>query len=226
MISTEQLKNVIEAKLNELSSEMPFEFLIHANMGEFKAYQEQGQRELPKPLINGVLVSLPSSIIPLQSIISYTATQLLTILAPQRPNDPQSGINDVLSVLQAFIESQAGFTGYLTDEDRTRYSYICTPQLPQVGQLGIEGVGFWHVPVSISLTWQFIAGGVISNSVKLKIDGVEAVLTDGSLVRTRIAQTNNKSNSQEMKSVIGQQGLTIKAIIPYMSDGNDASVNL
>lgn len=223
MISVEQMATIIQNQLNEVSADLPFDFLIHASMGDYLAAEGGSQKQLPKPLINGVVQALPSSIIPLQAVKSYVATQMLTIIAPTQPNAPENGIAQVLNAVQGFVESQAGFTGSMTDDDGLNYSYIFAPQLPQVGQLS-DDIGFWYIPITVSLTWQFIAGGVTSNQIEITVDDENVILLEGGFSRTRICETNNKSNSEELTSTATQQGLTLRIVVPFIRSGLGAKL--
>lgn len=223
MIAVEQMAKIIQNQLNGVATDLPFDFLIHASMGDYVAAEGGSQKKMPKPLINGIIQTLPSSIIPLQAVKSYVATQMLTIIAPTQPNAPENGIAQVLNAVQAFVESQAGFTGSMTDTDGMDYSYIFAPQLPQVGQLS-DDIGFWYIPITVSLTWQFIAGGVTSNQIVITVDNEKVILLEGGFSRTRICETNNKSNSEELTSTATQQGLTLRIVVPFIRSGLGAKL--
>lgn len=228
MISTKQIAKIIEDKLNAIagSGNMPFGFSIYAEQKEYKgALADETRKSLPKPLINGVLISLPSSIVPLQNLKSYTASQTLDLLVPCDPKAPDNGITEAMSVIQAFVENTAGLAGVLNEENAdgtetgVSYAYVVSPQLPQVGTASVQGLGFWYVPVSVFMTWQFIEGGVVGNTVKVTVDGEAVLVMEGGFERTRVTETNNKDNSEEMKATIGQQGLTMRVVTPYIKGG-------
>lgn len=222
MISTTQIAKEIASRLNEIAAgaSLPFIFQIYANIGEYQAAQEDPTRKkLPTPIVNGVLIAFPAQIVPLQGVKSFAMQQLLTIYAPVKPSAEVNGvgIEEVMTVVNAFAESGAGLAGTMTDGENS-YAYVFAPQLPSVGSEGWD-LGFAAIPVSISLAWQFIEGGVVGNNVKITVGGQEAVLLEGGFSRTRIADTNPREGSEEMTTVIGQQGLTLRVLVPYISGG-------
>lgn len=227
MISTLQIANAVEKMLNKIATDnqMPFVFKIHDNEGEYKAATNGTRKQLPIPIINGVLLSLPSSIVPLRNVKSYTASQTLTLMLPADIKAPDKGITESMSVLLSFVENSAGLAGTITVEDsegnatKESYAYVLSPQLPQVGELTQKIVGVWFAPVSLFLTWQFISGGVVGNNISISIDGTPAVLLEGGFTRTRIAETNGKANSMELTTAIAQQGLTLRCLVPYLVGG-------
>ena len=222
MISTTQIAKEIENRLNQIAAgaSLPFVFQVYANIGEYQAAQEDPMRKkLPTPIVNGVLIAFPAQIAPLQGVKSFVMQQLLTIYAPVKPSAEVNGvgIEEVMSVVNAFAESGAGLAGTMSDGENS-YAYVFAPQLPSVGSEGWE-LGMPAIPVSISLAWQFIEGGVVGNNVKITVGGQAAVLLEGGFSRTRIADTNPREGSEEMTTVIGQQGLTLRVLVPYISGG-------
>lgn len=222
MISTTQIAKEIASRLNEIAAgaSLPFVFQVYANIGEYQAAQEDPMRKkLPTPVVNGVLIAFPAQIVPLQGVKSFAMQQLLTVYAPVKPNAEVNsvGIEEVMSVVNAFAESGAGLAGAMSDGENN-YAYVLAPQLPFVGSEGWE-LGMPAIPVSISLTWQFIEGGVVGNNVKITVGGQAAVLLEGGFSRTRIADTSPREGREEMTTVIGQQGLTLRVLVPYISGG-------
>lgn len=236
MVTDADLAKKITDMLNAAATAVsaPFKFQIYPNMGDFQAAIESPTRsELPTPIINGTLTCTSSQIVPLQNVKSYTVTQLLNIVAPSSPKCPQEGIEEVMAAIRYFVEANAGLAQSIKDEDGNTYASVFAPQLPSVGQLS-QDIGFWYIPVTLFLSWQFIEGGVISNEIGLTINGTPAIITSGAAKRTRIAQTaprgtnaetgTTSTDSEEMETVIGQQGLTIQAVVPYTTDGVGATL--
>lgn len=218
------------AKITELlnaaatATNSDFQFAVYANEGEYKgAVAAQTQRELPTPLVNGTLVRTSSQIVPLQLVKSYTASQLLNFLVLVKNNDPSQGIDEQMAAILYFVEANAGLGGTLTDDDGNNYAFTLATQLPSVGQMSND-IGLWYVPVTMFLSWQLIENGVISNNITLTINGTPAIVTSGAAKRTRIPQTDPRGTSEEMQTVIGQQGLTIQAVVPYTTDGVAATL--
>lgn len=229
MISTTQIANEIESRFNEIAAgaNLPFIFRIYANIGEYKAAEEDPTRKkLPTPIVNGVLIAFPAQIVPLQGVKSFAMQQLLTVYAPVKPNAEVNsvGIEEVMSVVNAFAESGAGFVGAMSDGENN-YAYVLAPQLPSVGNEGWE-LGFAAIPVSMSLAWQFIEGGVISNEIGITVNGQNLVLLDGGVVRTRIVETYSPVGDEGLLNVVAQQGLTLKITTPYLNIANAVSLAL
>lgn len=231
MIDAYTIANKIENRLNEIAkgAEAPFVFKVYPEVGDYKAaILDETRKTLPQPVVNCTLMSLPSQIVPLQNVRSYTMSQLLTVMAPLAPGirkgteEFERSIEPVMDILRAFVEDSAGYAGTIPEEPEESeelVAYVFAPQLPSVGVEANTGVGFWFAPVSVYFTWQFIEGGVVGNNVKITVGGQEAVLLEGGFSRTRIADTNPREGSEEMTTVIGQQGLTLRVLVPYISGG-------
>lgn len=225
MVTDRVIAEQIENGLNAVAVDfgVDFRFKIYPSMGDYLSETGGTQRTKATPLINGVLLSFPSQIVPLQGVKAYTQSQMLTILAPTTEEEAEKGIGDILNVVRGYVQGGAGQVGEITDEQGVSFAYALAPQLPQVGNLSHD-IGFWYIPVSIMLTWEFIANGKLSNAITISIDGTPAIITSGGIVRTRVADMSNRESSEELQGVIGQQGLTIKAIIPFTTDGVGAKL--
>lgn len=229
MISTTQIANEIESRFNEIAAgaNLPFVFRIYANIGEYKAAEEDPTRKkLPTPVVNGVLIAFPAQIVPLQGVKSFAMQQLLTVYAPVKPNAEVNsvGIEEVMSVVNAFVESGAGKAGAMSDGENN-YAYVLAPQLPSVGSEGWE-LGMPAIPVGISLAWQFIEGGIISNEIGITVNGQSLVLLDGGVVRTRVAETYSPVGGEELVSAVAQQGLTLRITTPYLNVSGSVALSL
>lgn len=229
MISTTQIANEIESRFNEIAAgaNLPFVFRIYANIGEYKAAEEDPMRKkLPTPIVNGVLIAFPAQIVPLQGVKSFAMQQLLTVYAPVKPNAGVNsvGIEEVMSVVNAFVESGAGKAGAMSDAENN-YAYVLAPQLPSVGSEGWE-LGMPAIPVSISLAWQFIEGGIISNEIGITVNGQSLVLLDGGIVRTRVVETYSPVENEELVSSVVQQGLTLRITTPYLNVSGAVALSL
>lgn len=220
-VIAEQIENGLNAVAVDFGVE--FRFKIYPSMGDYLSETGGTQRTKATPLINGVLLSFPSQIVPLQGVKMYTQSQMLTILAPTTEEEGERGVDDVLNVVRGYVQASAGQVGQITDEQGEEFAYALATQLPQIGNLSHD-IGFWYVPLSIMLTWEFIAGGKVSNAISISIDGTPAIITSGGAVRTRIADMTNRESSEELQGVIGQQGLTIKAVVPFTTDGVGAKL--
>lgn len=233
MIDAYTIANTIENDLNEIAkgAEVPFVFKVYPEVGDYKAAIKDAMRKTaPKPVINCTLMSLPSQIVPLQNVRSYTMSQLLTVMAPLMPGvrtgttEFEQSIEPVMNVLRAFAENSAGRAGTMPDAGGASFAYVFAPQLPSVGVEANTGVGFWFAPVSLYITWQFIEGGVVGNNVNITVDGKTAVLLQGGFQRVRTGESNPRDGSQEVTSVIGQQVLTLRIVTPYITGGVGADL--
>lgn len=233
MIDAYTIANTIENDLNEIAkgAEVPFVFKVYPEVGDYKAAIKDAMRKTaPKPVINCTLMSLPSQIVPLQNVRSYTMSQLLTVMAPLMPGvrtgttEFEQSIEPVMNVLRAFAENSAGRAGTMPDAGGASFAYVFAPQLPSVGVEANTGVGFWFAPVSLYITWQFIEGGVVGNSVNITVGGKTAVLLQGGFQRVRTGESNPRDGSQEVTSVIGQQVLTLRIVTPYITGGVGADL--
>ena len=185
MITSRQLTEQVKAALNALAAEegAPFIFRLYSEVGEFEAAQaDPTRRKLPTPIINGVMMTLPSQIVPVQGVKSFMLSQLLTLYVPVKPNPTadgtDEGIDEAKNIITNYVAAAAGSSGVLEDSEKTSFSYVMTPQLPSVGTESYT-LGFKAVPVSISFVWQFIEGGVIGNNIQITVNGKSAVLLEG-----------------------------------------------
>lgn len=233
MIDAYTIANKIENRLNEIAkgAEAPFVFKVYPEVGDYKAaILDETRKTLPQPVVNCTLMSLPSQIVPLQNVRSYTMSQLLTVMAPLAPGirkgttEFEQSIEPVMNVLRAFAENSAGRAGTMPDAGGASFAYVFAPQLPSVGVEANTGVGFWFAPVSLYITWQFIEGGVVGNNVNITVDGKTAVLLQGGFQRVRTGESNPRDGSQEVTSVIGQQVLTLRIVTPYITGGVGADL--
>ena len=161
MIDAYTIANTIENDLNEIAkgAEAPFVFKIYPEVGDYKAAIKDAMRKTaPKPVVNCTLMSLPSQIVPLQNVRSYTMSQLLTVMAPLMPGvrtgttEFEQSIEPVMNILRAFAENSAGRAGTMPDAGGASFAYVFAPQLPSVGVEANTGVGFWFAPVSLYIT--------------------------------------------------------------------------
>lgn len=222
MITTKQTAKIIESKLNALveATDKPFRFFIHSNEGEYSAAIKGSQRELPVQRINGILLETMSTPVPLQGLNSVIKQETLQIIVPidfgaLREGVQSGGIDYVMSLLTAFVQDTVGLAGTETDDRGASFSYVLGISTPLVGMESYYGELGKAVPVTLSVAWQFIENGVLSNNAIFKLNGTPVVLMDGSIVRTRVGDTNNVDGQKEMTTRITQQGLTIKIVVPY-----------
>ena len=230
MITTQQMADVLTAKLNKYAGQVSgqdFRFLVHCDECDLQAKTEKTQRQLPTILVNGVLIEQSSTPVPLEGLDCVLLMQTLQVLVPCDEQRVSGRAEYALTALNAFVADVAGNVGILTDENGKSYSYVLSVSTPFVGTENYFGDVGAAIPVSLQISWHFILDGVLANNVKMKL-GVKGsttqysvVLMDGAIVRTRTGDSTNVEGSEEMKTEITQQGLTIKVIMPYKR--NDVS---
>lgn len=224
MITTEYLAKFLETQLNAFPVEkngMDYSFMIHSNEGEYEASVGGSQKELPTNLINGVLVEQSSTPVPLAGLNSVLLMQTLEVLIPVNMaarrllGKRSGGIDYAMKALNAFVQSCAGLTGTMPDDEGKSFSYALSVSTPMVGSEDYYGEVGKAVPVTLQVSWQFIENGVLANDVSITLDGTPVVLMDGAIVRTRTGDVSNVDGSEEMQTAITQQGLTFTLIMPY-----------
>lgn len=224
MVTDNSIANTIQTALNAQSTSVSasYQFRIFADMGDYEANNKSTltnpQKQSATPYVDGVLMLLPSNITPLTTIKSYGLSQMLTILAPTTREQGEDGISGVLEVVKAWVENWAGQTGTLDD-----VAYVVAPQLPQVGVLSND-IGFWYVPISVLVTWQFVEGGVLGNQITISVNGTSALTIELGITRTRVTEMNSKDNNDDMTATVLQQGLTIKCSLPLVTESENATV--
>lgn len=243
MIESQVLATNINGGIQSLSDSRigsgVYVFRLYNEIGEFeRAVSDPNRKKLPIPIINGVIQSLPSQVVPLQGVESYTLSQLVTYYVPVENTAAQDGtgsrltVNAVLEVIRAWISKNAGAGGTMKGVDGGGdETFVMTTQLPSVGAES-HILGDWYVPISFSVTWQFISGGVVGNNVSLeigtrvsssgKINYQRVLLLDGGISRERVLDSTPRDGSIEVKSVVTQEILTLKLVTPYLK-GSPAS---
>lgn len=226
MVTTSQLANELQNRLNNFAGTLngrDYKFIIRTNVGDYEHSTGGTQKKLATFLINGLLIEQTSTPIPLKGLDSVLLMQTLNILIPcDMTRDKQNRIEYAMNALNAFVSDVAGNAGSLSDSKGNRYAYVLSVSTPYVGQEALESEIGYCVPVSLQVSWQLIKDGVLANNVtmKMKAKGSAAnptvvVLMDGAIVRTRTGDSSNVDGSEEMKTEVTQQGLTIKVIMPY-----------
>lgn len=229
MITNEQMASELTTRLNAQAENRnvngrAFNFLIHSNEGNFRAFASDGtQRSRSTILINGVLGEQVSTPLPLQGLGSTLITQTLMFIIPIDKSLQTGRADYAIQAINAFVQDVAGLSGTLqdgTDEDTSRntYAYVLSVSTPYVGQEENFVELGRAVPVTCQVTWQFIKDGVLANNITLTLDGMPVTLLDGAITRTRTGDAVNVQGSKEMKTAITQQGLIWRVVMPYKSN--------
>lgn len=208
MIKVEEIAKQLENGLNGYQDKYTFD--IAPLVGDWKPAQETRKkqlRELPKIVINGILLALPSGIVPIKNLKNFY------IIAQFQIQAKEEYANELYEILQNYIEARVG-----TSERFGEYVGTVNFDVPSIGQLDIEPGAGASVPIMTTVYWQFIAGGVITEECALTIDSEEIAPNAFTFVRTRVTDTGNILGSGEMQSVVGQQGLVLSVVMPYIKN--------
>ena len=225
MITNKQLVEKLTERLNAFAGTVGgrnYQFYVHSNEGEFENAIKGTQKKLPTILINGVLLEQSSTPIPLKGLDSVLLMQSLQVIIPCDENKVTGRADYALQAINAFVADVAGNAGIITDEGGNSYAYILSVSTPFVGTENYFGQIGKAVPATLQVSWQLIKDGVLANNVTMKMKAkgsaenpTVVVLMDGAIVRTRTGDSSNVDGSEEMKTEVTQQGLTIKVIMPY-----------
>ena len=225
MITNKQLVEKLTERLNAFAGTVGgrnYQFYIHSNEGEFENAIKGTQKKLPTILINGVLLEQSSTPIPLKGLDSVLLMQSLQVIIPCDENKVTGRADYALQAINAFVADVAGNAGIITDEGGNSYAYVLSVSTPFVGTENYFGQIGKAVPATLQVSWQLIKDGVLANNVTMKMKAkgsaenpTVVVLMDGAIVRTRTGDSSNVDGSEEMKTEVTQQGLTIKVIMPY-----------
>ncbi len=228
MITNEQMAAVLSNKLNTFQiagdsnlhggtvNGYVYDFLIHANEGEYQAFMANGQRKKGTILINGILGDQVSTPLPLKGLGSTLVSQTLSFFIPIDKSLTTGRAEYAKIRIDQFVQDMAGHSGTLTDEvTGDTYAYVLSVSTPFIGQEGAyPQIGF-GVPATLNVQWQFILDGVLANDITLTLNGDPASLLDGAITRTRVGDAVNVDGSAEMQTAITQQGLVWRIVTPY-----------
>lgn len=228
MITTEKLAVMLTDKLNEYPISLngrEYSFFIHSNEGEYSGEVDGSQKQLPTNVINGVLIEQSSTPVPLAGLNSILLMQSMEVLIPVNMaarrllGRRSGGIDYAMQALNAFVQACAGLTGTEQDDEGKSFSYALSVSTPMVGTEDYYGEVGKAVPVSMQVSCQITENGVLSNQIKVSVDGMEVLYVEGGFERNRIAETFNAENSEELQSTITQQGLMMRVVTPYIKGG-------
>ncbi|MEG1609049.1 MAG: hypothetical protein RR348_04200, partial [Clostridia bacterium] len=124
---------------------------------------------------------------------------------------PKDYIERVSQIINSYIKNQVGklitVDGYV---GITNFDTLYVGALTQMPMVGTGSV------IATNVYYQFIKGGVLANQCVFTIDGLDTLVTEWSVGKSRISQSDNVQNSEVMYSVIAQQGLQIAVSMPYV----------
>lgn len=211
MITVSQQAKITQDRINEIAGSLglPFSLFITPNAGEFV-------KSSTTPIVNAIFIPQPSSITPLRGLNSYYATNTLRLACPLKYKD------DIDMLLQATVEALRGAISTEVDADGSAFSCVTNCGSYSASEVSIQPIVGECVIFEMSVFFQLVEGGIISNFALFKLETASGGETpwivdlDSSVTRARIAQTDNVIGKQEMQSAIGQQGLTFSLNMPYL----------
>lgn len=218
MITTAQQAKILQDRINAIAEYLGLEFTLHItpNAGEFV-------KSKTEPIINAIFIAMPSTIVPLKGLNSYYSTNTMRIACPLKYKDD---LDQLLQFAISGIDGLNGIRGAIsteTDSEGIAYSCVTNCGMPAVSEVSIQPQVGECVVFEMTIFFQFVEGGIISNSTYFGIklahesDYYYIVDLDSNIAKARIAQTDNILNAVDMKSVIGQQGLTFSITFPYLT---------
>ncbi|MDR3216120.1 MAG: hypothetical protein LBT55_01725 [Clostridiaceae bacterium] len=194
------------AGTNNPLADAPFKFKLFGNWGQYQtAKRLPTDKRPPKPFIHGGVMPLGDPVVSLNGLGNFSVRLGLELAVKIE------WVDWVVSVLYKYAEEKAGLTAIAGSSA----AYTMSVNLPSLSNvLETSGIGRYQV-VSSFILFQYFAGGVLSNSVQWKINGEEMLVLSAAVVRTGVHQADNVDGSEEMQSVIGQQGVQYNLVIPY-----------
>jgi len=207
MITNTKIASIVETRLNAVATTLALDI-------KFKifAYAEDYYRDKTTNYVNGLIMELPSSVVPINGMNAYYANYSLKIPTKWENRD------DVGMILTESISSFRGVSSVETDDNGVAFSCVSNCSMPANEGAQIQATVGKSINFEMSLYFQLIEGGVLSNSCVWKLDGTQLLKIDGATTRAKILQTDNIANDLEMKSYVSQQGLQFNFNSPYLSD--------
>jgi hypothetical protein len=208
MVTETEIAKSIEDALN--ASTAKYRFNIIPLVGDFKtAFDARAEqlRELSVPVINGVLLPIPSPITPIKDLGNFNRIFQLSFIVKKRQAQAAAAI------LNTYIEDNIGNAA-----DFGGYAGIMNFDNLSVGSVSQESPIGTGLPLMTMVYYQFIKGGMISNVCKVFIDGVKTQYLNCSVGKTRILETNAYDGHKNMKSAITQQGVSFEITLPYVKN--------
>ena len=206
MISVAQIVEYIETGLNAaIPTDQGWQFKIWANAGKRTKPQRNGNNVVY--YVEGVLQTTTSAIEPNTLIMGVNGLSLDFAVKAQPPRtsaaqtsqsleEVQDGqiyfINLVANVLSEYFTKSQSFQ--LTDSDGNTYgvAMFAGVALPSVIDISSIGVA---VPMSVSITLNFVLGGINALDIKLYMDGERVPYQSFSPSRAGQMSTNVQSNT-------------------------------
>lgn len=240
MITVEQIAEYIETGLNALIPYLPndqtWQFKIWANAGERTKPLRNGNTVVY--YIEGVLQVNTSAIEPnvLEMGVNGLTLQFTVPTQPPRTNlyqtaaslqEVQEGqlyfINTVGSLLSQYFTQAQAFE--LTDDDKNTFgvSMVSGVAIPSV--IDISSIGK-AIPMSVSITLNFVLGGINALNIKVYMDGERVPYQSFSPSRSAQLSTNVQSNSSKQTNLATSSLYAIALTCPSAANNYASSAIL
>ena len=186
----------IEDFIESYAPNTKYRFNIFAGEGEYKHSEEKGNEVTV--YINGVLKLLPGAKIEGMSDDNYvgTASATLEILVPHADIVDEDGTALFVEFVRNVVSSVMGNNRNSTiTDDGTEYLVAMEFSMPHTyGRQLRHGIGD-SVELVTSINYAFVAAGVPSQNIEIKIDGHMIYPTKIGISRRAITEPNVKSDS-------------------------------
>lgn len=207
MIELQTIAEKIQNGLNSLTND--FVFKIFTNAQEY----DEGIKFAPRSTIKSIWgIILPisgSTIVPIQGVNSYSIAYSIQFAVYY------DNRNEIYNILSSYVQQNIGTSAMIDD-----YASVVNFDMPTVGQVEqFTSIGK-ILPISLTIRYQFIKGGKLSNDIKVDINGETMLVLSSAFLRARTPDTTWLIGVDEMQTAIGQQGLTINIEIAYTTGGN------
>lgn len=226
MISTKDLANYIESRLNDYGDK---KFKIYADIGDFKkAYRPLRSNDI-EYYTNGILEALTPDIVPIKNVkIAIQNVQVSFVFDIELLDKDNDGnyneVVDTKKVINEWAMSINGTPSLIYDDEGN--SFEITPQyngitIGVVSQLSPIGEA---LPVFLNLSFVIVSGGVNSNSVEFRLNGETLLTQDVTIQRTRQSETNMFAQDSASKTIIQSNGLSFKISIPFIDTDENKKI--
>lgn len=197
----------IQAYINAQTDRFQVYIALAGNEKEYQAVKISAQ---DTPILRGVFIPTPGEVVPIEEVESCTSGANLIIAC----TDEFKAY--VLNFLTTWASSRAGQVESYTSSGETIY-YLINANTPNVGAVQIlDGIG-QGVTISVQMTIQFIAGGVIGNVVKWKLDGNDLPDLMSTIEKNRMISTDARENEDCLSAVACAQSLSFRFSLPYVN---------
>lgn len=229
MISISQIAEKIETDLNSLLAETDeWSFKIWVNAGKYQKPLRQGNKV--NYVLNGILRTITTAIDPnvLTMGINGLYLEVLVPTEPPRTNtsqtnaqlaDIQNGqfyfISYVQQIMTQYFTSTQSFV--MQDENGENFGCSLVGGVGLPGNIDLYAQAGQAVPISVSITLNFVAGGINAFDVKVYMDGERVPYLSFVPSRSSTLTTDLQSNANAQKHISTSSAYGIQFTCPSSS---------